>query len=169
MPLRVGTRQRRARTNIMCVKYLALTFGERVGFVSRLPLLCWVSHHWVFVTSDDPSLTQHFWICILYLLRRRIHAEVLFPKTKNLSSYSKHGLFFRAGRYLSNQRSALSSFLWQFPGKHITATMTVPYCSRVSGSQPFISYTFLLENPVIVALFHRLCSAYIPALNGVPL
>jgi len=50
MPLRLGTRQRRAPTNIMCVKYLALTFGERVGFVSRLPLLCWVSHHWVFVT-----------------------------------------------------------------------------------------------------------------------
>jgi len=38
MPLRVRTRRCRVPTNIMCVKYLALTFGERVGFVSRLPL-----------------------------------------------------------------------------------------------------------------------------------
>ena len=29
----------------LIVKYLALTFGQRVGFVYHLPVLCWVSHY----------------------------------------------------------------------------------------------------------------------------
>gem|GEM_PF-6791433 len=34
-------------------------------------------------------------------------------------------VIFYSRAYHTNQRSAFSSFLWQFPGKHITATMTV--------------------------------------------
>ena len=105
----------------------------------------------------------------LYPQRMRNPRSCPVSQGKKLFSYNKHGLFFTAGCYLTNQRSVLSSFLSQFPGNHITATMTVPYCSRVSGSQPIILYRFLLENPGFVDFFIDLARLISPRLRGLPL
>jgi hypothetical protein len=123
------------------LQYLALTFGERIGFVYHLPLLCWVSHYW-----DSSLKTIRVWHCIRKLCS--LYPFVGNPRRSPVSqdqklfSYNKHGLYFTVGRYLPNQRSVFSPFLSQLSLGSILLLLWPVVFSRVGGSQPLIYYTF---------------------------
>ena len=94
----------------------------------------------VFVTQDDPSLTQHKKALQPLSLRREPTHSPCFPR-QNFSSCNKHGLFFTAGRYQT--QPAVCSFplsLAVILGKHITATVT--YCLQSSG---WVATTYILH------------------------
>ena len=83
------------------MKYLALSFGERVGFVYHLPLRALGISLLRFVTEDDPSLTLHKKALQPLSLRREPTQKSCFPRPKNVFVQQTWFIFY--GRALPCQ------------------------------------------------------------------
>jgi len=106
------------------VKYLALTLGERVGFVYHLPLRALGISLMRFVTEDDPSLTLHKKALQPLSLRREPTQKSCFPRPKTVFVQQTWFIFY--GTALPCFPSGL--FFPPFSrsvilGKHTTATV----------------------------------------------
>ena len=128
------------------MKYLALTFGERVGFVYHLPLRALGISLLRFVTEDDPSLTPHKKALQPLSLRREPTQKFCFPRPKTVFVQQTWFIFygralpcFPSGLFFPLSRGLLSE------SKHTTATVTC--CLQSSGwvATTYILHVFLLE------------------------
>ena len=123
------------------MKYLALTFGERVCFVYHLPLRALGISLLRFVTEDDPSLTLHKKALQPLSLRREPTHSSCFPRPKTVFVQQTWFIFY--GRALPCQPAVCFFFPFSLAvilGKHTTATVTC--CLQSSG---WVATTYILD------------------------
>ena len=131
------------------MKYLTLT----LRWACRLRVSFAVAgvgdiHCWIFVTQDDPSLTQHKKALQPLSLPREPTQKPCFPRLKTIP-YDKLGLYFICLTYPNNQRSVFSPFLSQLSLVSLLLLLWPVVCSRVGGSQQPIFYHLFVINQEI--------------------
>ena len=134
--------------------------------MSRLPSLYWG----IFIAEYSSSKTMGVLHSISELLRplsprREPTQKSYFLRPKTIFVQQTWVIFYSRA-YHTNQRSAFSSFLSQFPGKHITASMTV---LLLQLSEWVATIYILTQINSICQLFLYFCLAYIPTPNRVQL
>ncbi len=127
------------------LQYLALTFGERVGFVYHLPLRALGISLLRFVTEDDPSLTLHKKALQPLSLRREPTQKSCFPRPKTVFVQQTWFIFYGMALPCQPAVCFFPLSLAVILGKHTTATVTCCFQSSGWVATTYILQVFLLE------------------------